>query len=141
MLAAKGVRHDRVDLIPALSRAWLRMTGFPGVTVPAMRIDGARVQGSRAIARALDARWPEPALFPADPAARQRTEAIEAWADGPLQALARRITLWALIRSRAGVRAALDGARLQFRMPVRLAALRPVALPVLWCRRRRHRRR
>jgi|tagenome__1003787_1003787.scaffolds.fasta_scaffold20798435_1 glutathione S-transferase len=131
ILAAKSVRYERVDLIPGLSRAWLRLSGFPGATVPAMRVDGGRLQGTRTIARAVDSRWPEPALFPADPSVRAHTEAIEAWADGPLQALARRIALWALIRSRAGVRAALTGARLQFRIPVGLAALPPVALPVL----------
>ena len=60
MLDAKGVAYERVDLFPALSMVWLRLTGFGAGTVPALRLDGVRVQGSRAIARALDASCPEP---------------------------------------------------------------------------------
>jgi glutathione S-transferase len=131
MLDAKQVPYTRVDLFPALSRLWLRATGFDAATVPALRLDGARVQGTRTIARALDAAWPEPPLLPADPAVRARIEEIEAWADGPLQTAARRIVLWSLLRSPDGVRAALDGARLQFRLPTRIAAAPPVAWPVL----------
>jgi glutathione S-transferase len=122
MLDAKRVAYDRVDLFPVLSKAWLRLTGFGARTVPALRIHGRHVQGSRAIARALDASWPEPPLFPRDPAARARVEEVEAWGDGPLQDAARRIDLWALIHSREGIRAALEGARLQFRVPVAVAA-------------------
>lgn len=122
MLDRKGVAYDRVDLFPAFSRGWLRLSGFPAGTVPALRLDGARVQGSRAIARALDVRWPDPPLFPADRAACARVEEIEAWGDGPLQDVARRIILWALTHDNAGATAALEGARLQFRFPVALAA-------------------
>jgi glutathione S-transferase len=131
MLGAKQVQYTRVDLFPALSRLWLRATGFREGTVPALRLDGARVQGTRAIARALDVAWPEPPLLPADPGARARVEEIEAWADGPLQTAARRIALWSLLRSPDAVRAALDGARLQFRFPARIAAMPLVARPVL----------
>ena len=38
MLLAKRVPYQRVDLIPAFSRAWLRLIGFDGVPVPALRI-------------------------------------------------------------------------------------------------------
>jgi glutathione S-transferase len=129
MLDAKAVTYDRVDLFPAVSRAWLRITGFDGVTVPALRIDGARVQGSRAIARALDATWPDPPLYPSDLTLRARIEQIEAWGDGPLQDVTRRIALWTLLRSRAGVRAALSGSRLLFHVPVGLAVA--LAWPVV----------
>jgi glutathione S-transferase len=129
MLDVKGVGYDRVDLFPGLSRGWLRLTGFGAGTVPAMRMDGVHVQGSREIARALDVSWPDPRLYPADAKARARVEEIETWADGPLQDVARRIDLWALLRSRAGVQAALTGARLQFRVPNGLAA--SVAWPIL----------
>lgn len=129
MLDAKGLVYERVDLFPALSRVWLRLLGFPAGTVPALRLDGVRVQGSCAIARALDARHPEPPLFPADPLVRAKVEQIEAWGDGPLQAVTRRIVLWALTHDRAGRRAALDGARLQFRFPTALAGR--LAWPVL----------
>jgi glutathione S-transferase len=129
MLDAKGVAYERVDLPPALSRVWLRLSGFGAGTVPALRLDGARVQGSRAIARALDASWPEPPLFPADPAARMRIEEIEAWGDGPLQGVARRIILWTLVHSAAGLRASCEGARLPFPLPAGLVV--PVGWPLL----------
>ena len=48
MLDAEHVRDTRVDRSPALSRLWLHATGF--ATVPALRLDDARVQGTRAIA-------------------------------------------------------------------------------------------
>ena len=129
MLDAKGVAYDRVDLFPALSRVWLRLSGFPAGRVPALRLDGMRVEGSRAIARALDVRWPEPPLFPTDAVARAHVEEIEAWGDGPLQDAARRIILWALTHERSAPRAFLEGSRLQFHAPLRLAAR--LAWPVL----------
>ena len=129
MLDAKGVAYERVDLLVPLSRVWLRATGFGAGTVPALRLDGTRVQGSRAIARALDARWPQPPLFPSEPAARARVEEIEAWGDGPLQGVARRIILWALLHSPDGVRAASKGAKLRLRPPGFF--LYPVSWPLL----------
>ena len=66
---------------------------FPGGTVPALVIDGRRVQTNIAIARALDELQPEPALFPADPEARQRVQTAESWADDVFQMAARRIGL------------------------------------------------
>lgn len=44
--------------------------------VPMLEIDGMRLQQSLAIIEYLDARYPEPALLPADPAARARTRAL-----------------------------------------------------------------
>ena len=126
MLDAKRIAYDRVDLIPALSRMWLRTTGFEGGTVPALRLDGIRVQGTRAIARALEASQPEPPLFPSDPATRERIEKIEAWGDGPVQDVARKIIIWALLHSREGTVAALEGAQLRFPLPAALA------YPVVW---------
>jgi len=52
----KGIDYERVYLLPVLSKASLRLRGFPGITVPAARIGKAKVQGSVAIARALDER-------------------------------------------------------------------------------------
>jgi glutathione S-transferase len=123
MLEAKGIAYERIDLIPAFSRIWLRMTGFGAGTVPALRLDGRRVQGSCAIARALDAVAPDPPLFPAGPAARAGVERIEKWGDGPFQEATRHIALWAASRAGVDLRFALAGARLQFHAPERLALL------------------
>jgi len=136
MLDAKGVEYRRLDLFPAASQLWLRLLGYRRGTVPALRIGSIRVQGTREIARALDARWPDPPLFPADPHERTQIEELEEWADDHLQVQARRIILSALSRSPAGVRAALEGSALPLPIPAALAV--PAAVPLLWLDRRIH---
>src|SRR4051812_22363182 len=79
MLEAKGIDYRRVDLMPVISRGALRALRFPGTTVPALRLDGRRIQGSREIAQALDELEPEPPLYPADPAERAAVEQAERW--------------------------------------------------------------
>lgn len=119
MLDYKGIPFKRRDLIPVVSKAALRAAGFPGVTVPALKLDGQKIQGSREIARALDRIRPEPPLFPSDPTARAAVEEAEAWGDETLQSLARRI-LWAgLRRDKSPLRGYSDGAKLG--VPVGLA--------------------
>ncbi|HZK16577.1 MAG TPA: glutathione S-transferase N-terminal domain-containing protein, partial [Solirubrobacterales bacterium] len=46
MLAEKGIEYKRTDLMPVISKLAVRLLGFSGVTVPALKIDGRRVQGS-----------------------------------------------------------------------------------------------
>lgn len=62
-------------------------------TVPALLMDGERVQTNRRIARHLESVCPEPSLFPADPHRRQNVEDAERWGDEPLQMAARRLLL------------------------------------------------
>jgi glutathione S-transferase len=128
ILDAKGVAYERVDLIPVFSRVWLRMTGFGAGTVPALRLNGRRIQGSCAIASAVDSIWPEPPLFPSNPVAREKVEEIESWGDGPFQEATRRIALWVAGHSRSDFRFVVADARLQFRIPRWLALrfMRPV---------------
>lgn len=66
MLERKGVPYRRVDLVPMVAKPILRALRFPRATVPALIVDGRRVQGSRDIARALEEARPEPPLYPAD---------------------------------------------------------------------------
>jgi glutathione S-transferase len=120
MLERKGIPYSRIDLVAVLSKPILRAAGFPGVTVPAIRIDGRRVQGSRAIARELDRLVPEPPLFPADPEERARVEEAEAWGDEVLQEVARRLVWNILNRDHGSIESYLTGARLG--LPVALAA-------------------
>jgi glutathione S-transferase len=71
MLEHKGLPYTDRRVTPGLHTVVLLASGFGDITVPAARIDGDPVQGSRAIAAALDHRFPEtPPLFPAEPAAR-----------------------------------------------------------------------
>ena len=128
MLDHKGLDYRRVDLISALHKPVLRALRFPHATVPALRLDGRRVQGTRDISRALDELHPAPPLFPADAGGRAEVEDAERWGDEVLQPAARRLSWWALKRDRSGVRSFLEGARLG--LPVGLAAR--TALPLIW---------
>src|SRR5258706_5081449 len=94
MLEHKGLEHKMVWLLPGLWPALLRTRGFRGGTVPAMKIDGQKLQSSRAISRALDEAKADPPLFPADPQRRLEGEEAERWGDEVLQNVPRRIIRW-----------------------------------------------
>jgi len=94
MLRQKGIEYRRVDLLPVISKAALRALRFPGVTVPALKIGGEKLQGSIEIARALDRLVPEPPLLPADPALREAVLEAESWGDSELQHPLRQIIWW-----------------------------------------------
>jgi glutathione S-transferase len=94
MLEHKGIAHRVVDFIPGTHSALVRAAGFPRGTVPALKLDGRMVQGTREISRALDQVRPEPALFPSDPDARAAVEEAERWGDQELQNLPRFPTRW-----------------------------------------------
>jgi len=98
MLELKGVEYELAEVLPGTQRMHLRLVGFRGGTVPALKLEGRRVQGSRAIARALEQLRPEPSLFPAGAEARARAEEAERWGDEELQMVPRRILRWGLTR-------------------------------------------
>jgi glutathione S-transferase len=98
MLDLKGIEYKLVDVLPMTQRVHLRLACFRGGTVPALKLDGRKVQGSTAIARALDAGWPEPPLFPADPQQRARVEEAERWGDEEFQPIPRRVFRFAVAR-------------------------------------------
>jgi glutathione S-transferase len=120
MLEHKGIGYKRTDLVAALHRPLLRALGFEAGTVPALKIDGRRVQGTRNISRALEEIDPAPPLFPADSARRSAVEEAERWGDEILQPVPRRLSWWALKRDTSGLKDFLEGARLG--VPVSLAA-------------------
>jgi glutathione S-transferase len=109
MLEHKGIEARRRDLANVIDRPLLRAMGFPGTTVPAVKIDGRKVQTTRALARTLDELVPEPPLFPADPDRRAAVEAAEQWGDEVLQPVPRRISWAALKRDRSGLRSFIEG--------------------------------
>src|SRR5262249_33779397 len=94
MLERKGIDHEVVWLLPGLWPALLRTRGFRGGTVPALKLNGQKIQDSRAISRALEQAKPEPALFPADPEQRLAVEEAERWGEEVLQPVPRRIIRW-----------------------------------------------
>ncbi len=119
MLDHKGIEHRRTDLLPVLSWAVLRALRFPGVRVPAIKIDGRRVQGSLEIARELERIQPQPPLFPADPDHRAAVEEAERFGDEDLQQATRRILLWALSKDTAPFASFAEGSRIG--IPIGLA--------------------
>lgn len=112
MLERKAIPYKRVDLMPVVAKGVLKALRFPAATVPALRIDGRRIQGSREIARELDRLAPEPPLYPADPSLRSAVERAEQWGDEDLQPPVRRILWNALRRDRSPLRSYAEGARL-----------------------------
>jgi glutathione S-transferase len=131
MAAALMLEHKRIDyrvrwLLLPFTGPILRLSGFSRRTVPALRLEGCRIQGSRAISAGLDELAPEPPLFPADTARRREVEEAERWGDDVLQPAARRIEVWELRRDRTIVATQLaDARRIQgARVPInpRLAA-------------------
>ncbi len=94
MLESKGLDHRTVWLLPGLHPALLRTRGFRGGTVPSIKIEGRKLQQSRAISRALEELGPEPSLFSADPEKRLEVEEAERWGDEVLQDVPRRIVRW-----------------------------------------------
>jgi glutathione S-transferase len=119
MLAYKGIDYKRTDLMPVVSKGALRAVGFPGTTVPALKIEGEKVQGSRPIARALDRLQPEPPLFPADPNRRAAVEDAERFGDEELQHPLRQLLWWAFKRDKENLRGYSEGAHMG--VPVGLA--------------------
>src|SRR6478752_1039165 len=119
MLERKGVAYKRTDLLPVISKGVLRGLGFPRQTVPALKIEGSKVQGSRQIARELERLHPEPSLFPADPKRRAAVEEAERFGDEELQHPIRQILWWTLKHDKAPLRSYSEGAKIG--MPIGLA--------------------
>jgi glutathione S-transferase len=91
MLQRKGIAYTRRDLPSMSQRLLLPLLRWPERTVPALTIDGRRVQTTMKIARALEELQPEPRLVPDD----ARVLETEAWADDVLQDNARWTCTWA----------------------------------------------
>jgi glutathione S-transferase len=119
MLEHKGIPYERTDLMPVIAKPALKAMRFPGLTVPAIKIDGRRFQGSVQIAHELDRLQPEPPLYPSDPELRTAVEEAERFGDEDLQAPIRRVTWNAIKRDRSVMASFAEGARLG--VPVGLA--------------------
>jgi glutathione S-transferase len=124
----KGLPLKRFE-IPASSQPLLKPL-FGGRTVPAVRFeDGEKVQGSRAILRALERRVPSPPLYDG-PAGAAAIEEAERWGDEVFQDVPRRL-LWEAfgVHPRA-MHGFQEGARSpKLPMPVVLVAAK-VVLPI-----------
>ncbi len=97
MLDHKGLAYRRVDVRPGFQPFITRLHGFSKITVPALELDGQCVQGSRAIAQALEQHKPDPPLYPSDPRLRTAVQEAEMWGERELQPVPRHLFRWALI--------------------------------------------
>jgi glutathione S-transferase len=83
ILAAKGLDYSVVEVTPGVGQvALLQLSGQR--QVPVLVDGGEAIADSTAIALHLEARTPEPALLPADPALRAQALLLEDWADTAL---------------------------------------------------------
>lgn len=119
MLEYKGIPYKRRDLMPVVSKGVLRAVGFSGITVPALKIEGNKIQGSRQIARELERLRPEPPLLPADPEQRTPVEEAERFGDEELQHPIRQLLWWGFKHDRHPMASYSEGARLG--VPIGLA--------------------
>jgi glutathione S-transferase len=92
-MSIKGLSYDVTEWPPPL-HAPMQFVLFGARTVPALKLNGEKVSGSRAIMRRLDRLTPEPPLYPADATARARVEEAERWGDEVFQPVAREL-IWA----------------------------------------------
>jgi glutathione S-transferase len=98
-LAFKGLSYRYVELLAGGHPPMLWALGFRGGTVPAIKLpDGRRIQGSLAIAQALEQIAPAPSLYPSQPAARAAVSDAERWGEAVLQPIPRRLIRWGLRR-------------------------------------------
>lgn len=126
MLRHKGIDYRRIDFVAAVHRVMVRALGFPGLTVPALRLDGKRVQGTREIALALDAVRPEPPLVPPEATRRRVVLAAELWADEGYQPVPRRLIWSAMKRDRSTIATYLEGAKVGIPAPIAARTAAPV---------------
>jgi len=92
----KGVPHERRSLLPGLHAPTIQRLSGQSQT-PVLDVEGEIVAGSAAIIDRLEKNHPEPALYPADPAARKEALALQARFDDELGPSTRTVVFSRLI--------------------------------------------
>lgn len=96
-LAYKGVEHTRVFPPPGVHMPLaLALSRGKQYTLPILRMDGRFVGDSTAIIEALEERFPEPPLYPADPDERARALMLEDYFDETTGPAVRQLAFHAL---------------------------------------------
>lgn len=84
-LDLKSVPHERhAPPPPAHMAVSLWLSRGRTLTFPVLELEGRRIPDSTAIIAALEERFPDPALYPADPDERRRALELEEWFDEQL---------------------------------------------------------
>ena len=124
-LAYKSVPHRRRSPMPGLHMllaAWL--TRGRAITLPIARIDEHTIADSSAIIQALERRFPDPPLLPAEEGARLRALGLEDWFDRNLGPYIRRFVFHELRHDPRRMEAIVRGAA-----PDLAARLGPALVP------------
>jgi glutathione S-transferase len=97
----KEVDHELRAPLPGPHMAVaFALTGGRHYTFPVLKLDGRRIGDSTAIIAALEERFPEPPLYPQDPAERARALELEDWFDRELGPHIRRYVFHAVGKDR-----------------------------------------
>lgn len=110
LLEHKGLDYRRVHLPPGPHAFILLALGFETMRIPALKVDGRHIQGTRRIARALDELVSERPLFPAGPERRRAVEDAERWGE-ELQDATRRVFYCAARRDHGAYRSVMAAGR------------------------------
>ncbi len=98
-LEYKGVDHGRRSALPGSHiPIALFLTRGAQPTMPVLRIDGENVGDSTAIIATLEAKYPDPPLYPSDAEERARALELEDWFDENLGPHARLLPFYELIQ-------------------------------------------
>jgi glutathione S-transferase len=95
----KQVPHVRRAAIPGRHSAIAKKLGG-GSTMPVLILDGAPIGDSTEIIKALERRYPDPPLYPADPAERERALELEDFFDEELGPYCRRLSVHHMLADR-----------------------------------------
>jgi glutathione S-transferase len=105
----KRVPHHRRAIPGGFHMALaLALTRGAGYTFPILVMDGQTISDSTAIIEALERRWPEPALYPEDPAERRRALDLEDYFDEQLGPPIRLVGWHEMIRDPARLAGLMD---------------------------------
>src|ERR671914_426476 len=81
----KGIAHVRRGVLPGThAEVAERLTDGRTSTFPVLELDGRTIDDSTVIIEELESRHPAPALYPADPAERERALELEDFFDEEL---------------------------------------------------------
>jgi glutathione S-transferase len=98
----KGVDHRRRAPLPGSHMVFaLALTRGKQKTFPVIQLDGRTIGDSTAVIAAIEERYPEPPLYPADPELRRRALELEDFFDEELGPYARHAVFYELINDPA----------------------------------------
>ena len=93
----KRIPHVRRSLLPGQHLVKARRLTGDTSTTPVLTVDGRSIGDSTRIIAAIEERWPQPPLYPADPAERRRALELEEFFDEELGPHIRRVAYYELL--------------------------------------------